>query len=125
MEIHIKTIPHSRQRYETVGDYWIDRQGVIQIRVSSMRSEISEQLVAIHELVEVVMCKWRMMDIKEIDKFDKEFEAQRKEGNLDEPGFDPKSPYRNEHAIATAVELMICAHLNIPWKEYEAKVNSL
>ena len=125
MEIHIKTIPHSRQRYETVGDYWLDRKGVLQIRVSNMKSEISEQLVAIHELVEFVMCKWRELDIKEIDKFDKEFEAKRKKGNTDEPGFDPKAPYRNEHAMATAVELMICSKLGIPWKEYEAKVNSL
>lgn len=125
MEIHIKTIPHSKQRYSTVGDYFVDKKGVLQIRISNMKSEISEQIVAVHELVEVIMCNWKGIRIKDIDNFDIEFEKKRKKGNLDEPGFDPKSPYRNEHAIATAVELMICAHLNISWKEYEEKINKL
>lgn len=124
-EIRIKVIPHSRQRYETCGDYWIDKKSVLQIRISNMKSTISEQLVAIHEFAEVIMIMWKGIDIKDIDKFDKEFEAKRKKGNSDEPGFDPEAPYRNEHAIATAIELMICAHLNIPWKEYEQNVLSL
>ncbi len=38
MDIHIKTVPHKEQRYNTVGDYWIEDR-VIQIRVSEMGNE--------------------------------------------------------------------------------------
>lgn len=125
MEIHIKTIPHSQQRYETVGDYWYDRKGILQIRVSKMDTSISEQLVAVHELVEVIMCLHKGVKISDIDKFDNEFEAKRKKGNNDEPGFDRNAPYRNEHAIATAVELIMCGYLDVPWQEHELQVNFL
>lgn len=124
MEIHIKTIPHSKQRYETVGDYFF-RKGILEMRVSDMKSDIYEQMVIIHELVEVVLVMYKGISIKDIDKFDKAFEAKREKGNVDEPGDDPSAPYRNEHLIATAVEKIICGYLNIPWKIYDEKVNSL
>lgn len=125
MEIHIKTIPHSKQRYETVGDYYFDKKGILQVRVSDMGCPIYEQMVALHELAEVMMVLHKGVKISDIDKFDKAFEAKRKEGNVDEPGDDPKAPYRNEHLIATAIEKIICAQLNIPWKKYDDTVNSL
>jgi hypothetical protein len=125
MEIHIKTIPHSEQRYDTCGDYFLDDNGVMQIRVSDIGMPLSEHLVAIHELIEVVMCIVKGITIRTIDDFDIAFEKNRKEGDLSEPGFDPEAPYRHEHAIATAVEMIICAHLGISWKEYEESINKL
>lgn len=125
MEIHIKTIPHNRQRYETVGDYYFDKKGVLQIRISDMNCQIYEQMVALHELSEVMMVLHKGIKMSDIDKFDKAFEAKRKEGNTDEPGDDPKAPYRNEHLIATAIEKTICGFLNISWKHYDDTVNSL
>ena len=34
MNITIKTIAHDKQRYDTVGDWWFDDEGDLQIRVS-------------------------------------------------------------------------------------------
>lgn len=125
MKIVIETIPHSEQRYETVGDYYQGKRGVYHITVSETGSDICNKMVAVHELVEMIMVEFKGIREQLITEFDKKFEANRKKGNTDEPGFDPDAPYRNEHAIATAVELMMCAHLNIPWKDYEDKINAL
>jgi hypothetical protein len=124
MNIIIKTIPHKHQRYETVGDYF--KIGELDtILVSNMGNPDYEFLVAVHELVEMYLCQRRGISERSICSFDIKFEKNRKEGNLDEPGDDPKAPYQNEHNFATAVERMVCAALGVKWKEYEKAVNKL
>ena len=59
MKINIETIPHGDQRYPTVGDYWDDENGVMQVRVSDMKDWRYEALVIIHELVEMFLTKHR------------------------------------------------------------------
>lgn len=125
MKIIIETIKHSSQRYSTVGDYWKDKKGNWHIKISETGSDITNKLIGVHELVEFVLTDFKGITEDDITKFDVDFENKRKKGNIEEPGFDPKAPYKNEHAIATAVELMMCAHLNISWKEYEQKINAL
>lgn len=128
MEIHIKTIPHSQHRYETCGDYWYDENGILQIRVSDMGNEKYETMVAIHELVEERLTKWRGITEQQIMDFDVEYEKQRMEclepHNL-EPGFDNNAPYRQEHTLATGIEMMICAYAGLSWFDYEQEINSL
>ena len=101
MKINIETIPHKDQNYETVGNYWIDEDGTWQIRVSDMKNWKYELLVAIHEIVEYALCLEKGIKEDDITAFDIAFEAKREDGNCDEPGDDPKSPYQNEHLIAT------------------------
>jgi hypothetical protein len=52
-----------------------------------------------------------------------EFEARRT--NDDEPGDDIKAPYRKQHCIATGVERMLVASLDMSWKEYEDAIRTL
>jgi hypothetical protein len=125
MKIIIETIPHKEQQYETCGNYWTDSDGTIQIRVSDMGNNIYEKLVAIHEVVECILTDYKGITEKEITDFDVEFENNRKDGDVSEPGFSKYAPYKNEHAIATAVELMMCAHMGISWQDYEKSINSL
>lgn len=125
MNICIKTIPHSQHRYETVGDWWFDKSGALQIRVSDMGNWKYEALVAVHELVEVLQCKYLRISTASVDKFDKEFERVRKPGNTDEPGDDSRAPYRVQHGIATGVERILAALLGVDWNKYDAKINSL
>ena len=125
MNITIKTIPHKEHRYETVGDWWFTKNGDIQIRVSKMDDWRYELLVGIHELVEVVLCKWMGVKQTSVDAFDIVFEKRRKKGNTDEPGDDRCAPYRFQHCIATGVERTMAALLNVYWTEYEEKINSL
>jgi len=123
--INIQVIPHSQQRYETVGDWWKDEQGILQIRVSEFDDWKMESAVAVHELIEIILCHARGIKQDIVDDFDKNFEANRQEGNTDEPGDDPKAPYRKEHFFATSIERLLCAELDINWKEYEEKINNL
>lgn len=123
-KIVIETIPHKKQRYETVGD-WYWKKGVLHIKVSRMSDWRREFLVAFHELAEVMLCKNRGVSQKSVDEFDIAFEKQRRPGNTDEPGDEPNAPYRPEHCFATGVERLMAAELNICWKDYDREVNSL
>lgn len=128
MEIRIKTIPHSDQRYPTCGDYWYDSEGVLQIRVSDLGDEMFESMIAIHELIEERLTKRRGLTEPEIMEFDLAFEKARALGlrkDDEEPGFAENCPYRNEHSLATACEMLICAQAGISWNEYSYQVNQL
>lgn len=126
--ITIRTIPHNDQRYETPGDWWFEPDGSLQILVSDMDNPDYEALVAIHELVEVLLCQKRGITQEAVDAFDKKFEEERKEGKHspeDEPGDDPAAPYGNEHFMATAVEELLAAQFEVDWHQYAEKVQSL
>lgn len=97
----------------------------LNIRVSNMSDWRYEALVAFHELAEVLICQQRGISQDAVDKFDKEFEANREPGNEDEPGDDPKAPYRKEHFFATNVEALLSAELNVNFQEYEREVEAL
>jgi hypothetical protein len=127
-QIVIKFIPHKKQRYETVGDYWTDKRGNLQIRISRFPIPIVEQCVAIHELVEAIMVNWNGLDFKIVDQFDLKYERERKKGLHgleEEPGFDKNCPYRNEHTIATSIEMLIIGFLGFAWSDYEKIINSV
>jgi hypothetical protein len=122
-KIVISAIPHKKHRYETCGDYY-KKNGELHIRVSKMNSN-HEFLVALHELIEWYLIDQKGVTIKEIDAFDMEFEKKRAPGNEDEPGDDPKSPYYQEHKIATTLEKTMATYLGVDWNKYSEHVNSL
>lgn len=123
-KIVIEFIPHNKQRYETVGD-WYYKKGVLHIKVSMMSDWRYEVLVAIHELAEVMLCRQRGIETAVVDRFDMEFERKRKPGNEDEPGDDPRAPYRKEHFFATNIERQLALELGVDWKTYDKEVVSL
>jgi hypothetical protein len=123
MEIHIKTIPHNEHRYSgTVGDYWEDENGVLQIRVSKMGNEDYEYLVAGHELREAYLCKKRGIAEPDITAFDIQFGI---EGGQGEPGDDPRAPYRKEHFFSTSIERLEAAELGVDWQKYDEAIIKL
>jgi hypothetical protein len=123
--IIIQTIPHDNQRYPTVGDYWRDEQDIIQIRVSDMKNSNYEFLVALHELIEMQLCKSAGIPFKIIDNFDKDYEQLRPKNDTSEPGDSPNSPYKKQHLIATGIEKIVCAELGIDWQTYDKTVTLL
>jgi hypothetical protein len=125
MKINFEVISHSAQRYDTVGDYWQDAYGIWQFRVSFMNNWKYELLIFIHELVEWILVRAAEVPIHEIDDFDLEFEARRAEGNMDEPGDDPRAPYHLQHSLATGVERIVAGVLGVSWKIYDEAVMSL
>lgn len=123
MEIVIKTIPHNEQRYETPGDWWWDENG-IQIRTSNTGSIAQDTLLIVHELVESLLCLCRGITQEQVDKFDLEYENNRKEGNEDEPGDDSNAPYKKEHCLATGIERILASELSVDWSKYADQIES-
>jgi len=125
MNVSIKVIPHKDQRYETCGDWFYDKSGGLQIRISKMSDWRFEMCIAVHELVEVLLCKHDGVTQKQVDRFDMNFEKNRKPGNTDEPGDSDKAPYRVQHGIASGIERVLGTILGISWNAYESEINSL
>src|SRR6267378_1867736 len=81
MKISVSSIPHSEQRYPTVGDYFYS-EGALQIRVSDLGDSRMEACVAVHEIIEALLCEARGVKEKVVDKFDLAYEARRASGEV-------------------------------------------
>ena len=126
LRMHIETIPHDQQRYETCGDYWEDENGIEQIRVSEMVDWRYEVLVAVHEIVEMALAKHRRIDENAITEFDIKFEESKAKGLCaGEAGDNVNAPYRKEHFFATNLERLFAAELGVDWFEYDRFVDAL
>lgn len=124
MKIIIDTIEHSKQRYETVGDWQFTDDGLL-ITVSKMNDIRYELCVAVHELCEVLMCMQRGISQFDVDQFDIKYECERKEGDESEPGDSPLAPYNRQHIVATCIERILAGELQVDWVKYEEAINSL
>jgi hypothetical protein len=119
MNITIQTIPHDQQRYPTVGDWvWVDDNN-LQIRVSHLGDRRYEALVAVHELVEALLCREHGITTEAADAFDKAFEGDG------EPGAAADCPYHLEHFHATVIEMTLARSLGVDWDEYDNAVSAL
>lgn len=128
MKIIITTTDHKNQRYPTVGDWYFEKtvtEEVLQIKVSKLSDWRREMLIAVHELVEVLLCKHDGVTQEQVDAFDMAFEKTRPEGNEDEPGDSTEAPYRRQHCIATGIERILAAELEVDWSEYEKELMNL
>lgn len=125
LRIQIETIPHSEQRYNTVGDWYYLPDATWMFKISSLGDWRMEVCVAIHELVECAICRFLGTSQQVVDQFDTEYEANRKPGDVSEPGDSANAPYRFAHCIATGVERVVAGVIGVSWKEYEDKINSL
>lgn len=133
LSICIKSIPHSEQRCKgNVGDYWIDPDGTVQIRVSECEIPgvpdwLAPFLIAVHEAVEERKTFMRGIKEPDIQAFDDRFYADQGEGKrpAGEAGNAPDSPYKQEHRFAENIERLICAQFGLDWSVYEQAVESI
>ena len=119
LKIDIKTIPESEHRYCTLGDYWDDPDGTTHIRCTALKSEASEFLVVIHELVEQYLLKVAGIREEDVKAFDIMFEQERAAGKWDEyaePGDDPRAPYRKQHFMAEVIERSLACMIGVDWR---------
>jgi hypothetical protein len=124
MKITIEFIEHQDQKYETVGNWFLEEDG-LHIQVSKFGNLFSQVCVAVHELIEAILCMQRNISPLDVDRFDIAFEEARIEGNTDEPGDSPDAPYRREHFFATNIERQLVHEMGIDWQEYERQINNL
>jgi len=126
MKITIETVPHKEQRYPTVGDWFYDECGDIVIRVSHLKDWRHEMLVAVHELVELLACKQDGVRQEDVDRFDMDYEKNRRPGDLtSEPGDDPNAPYADQHCLATGIERILAQQLGVKWSDYADEIECL
>lgn len=126
--IVIEAIPHNDQRYETCGDWFYNDQGELVIRVSQTNIK-QELLIALHELVEAMLCNFKGISESVVTDFDLKFESMRTAfpsivGDR-EPGDDDTAPYFHEHAMASRIEKWLAESMGVDWNKYEEEINSL
>ena len=124
-KVIIETIPHNKQRYKTCGDWFENGDNTLRIKVSSLFNYRYEYLIAIHELIEALLCHERGIAEGDVTKFDEQFEEFRPPLNTDEPGDHPLAPYKREHFFATSIERLVASELGVDWIKYEEAINKL
>jgi len=127
MRVIIDFVPHNKQRYDTVGD-WFWKGQTLHIKVSRLRSWTSSFYVAIHEFFEAMWCKYWNVKQAAVDKFDMEYEKNRKEGDNSESGDDPAAPYYWGHQGGSVIEKIASLWLENygdKWRRYDAEVRNL
>jgi hypothetical protein len=113
IDIVIKAIPKGEMRYPTVGDWWFDGEQ-LHIRVTDDVPENEQFTVALHELVEVWLCKNRGITQEAVDDFDiRGPGAEYCSENGIEPGDHPDAPYRREHRFAMLIEHLMAHELGL------------
>jgi hypothetical protein len=112
MQITIEIIPAYLMRYDTWDDWQVDKEGNITFQIADAGNDLHNKMTLVHALIEQLLTEAKGVSEETITKFDLEYAGD------DEPGEEPSAPYRDEHLIATAVEMLICSHLGLPWKEY-------
>ena len=125
-KITIETIPHSNQRPnigETVGDWNLDTSpGVTDIKVSKMIYFQYEELIAIHELVEMILCHDDGVTTEDVDDFDRNWKPH---DGIDEPGADINAPYHRQHVVAEIVERIVANELGVDWHKYNKAIDDV
>lgn len=125
----IRFIDHIDQRYETCGDWEVGAEGYHKISVSRVQPLKYSYLVAVHELIEMLLCMERGIPQYIVDDWDIAFEKKRlrfpRKMKDAEPGDNPAAPYFKEHQFASKIEKMLAKELKINWREYEEAISSL
>lgn len=125
MKIIIETVPHEEQRYETVGDWQNVNKEELHITVSKTHNWHYDALVAVHELLEALVCRDRGISQETVDAYDLLYLKNPPRGAPKEAGDSFTAPYRAEHFFATTVERMLAAELKVDWEAYEAELDKL
>jgi hypothetical protein len=118
-EITIRFIPHAAQRYPTAGD-WRHEDDRLAIYISRTENPLHEQLVAIHELSEALLCNNDGVTQEAVDAFD-----MGPGKDLDDPGNTTAAPYHGQHMTATAIERVMASAMRVDWAEYDAALMAL
>lgn len=119
----INSIPHSDHRYSTVGD-WQFREAQpscvrIDIQVSATADWRHAALIAVHELIEAILCRARGISQDEVDSFD------LAHSELSDPGASENAPYHDQHMVADFIERYLATELNVSWRDYTVALESL
>lgn len=100
-------------RYDSLGDFFRNGAGTDRIEIQDIGNTTYEICIAIHEFVEMMLCKTRGITYDQVDEWD--IDTFKGDG---EPGDDPLCPYHKEHVFASKIERMMCEELGCDWQVY-------
>lgn len=129
MNIHIKIIHNDAHRTPhgggkiTGADWYFDDKGDLQVRVSKMSDQRYEMALALHEMVEALLCHLDGVSQNDVDVFDTEYDKTHDASN--NAGDDPHAPYRIQHNWATAIERTFTGAANVDWETYDKELEKL
>ena len=112
------------QRYDTCGDWQFTHsqyflQDKLEIKVSRTKRVEYGYLLAVHEIIEAILCRSSGITQNQVDSFDMNFRGKG------EPGDDPNCPYHEQHCIATDIEKELAIAMMIDWETYDREIDSL
>lgn len=90
--IRIEFIPNSAQRYETAGDWYHEGDTLI-LKISKTEDPLHQQIVAVHELVEALLCNKDDITQEQVDEFDMIIGK-----HLEQPGDSRDAPYHEQYS---------------------------
>jgi hypothetical protein len=129
--IILQSLNQKEIRNDQAGDWMFPEDGTSLPLICSsawMTDWRSELAVAVHEMIEALLCEQHGVTDLQVTQHDAMFEEERTKGLhglYAEAGDDPRAPYRDEHAEATFAERAICAALGLAWGEHERNVEAL
>jgi hypothetical protein len=124
----IISLPITKQRFTTLGDWYEEEPGKFVITTSEMSDWRHEFLVLIHELTEWAICQAMGVSAANCDKFDSAWEREIEAGTKPlwaEAGFDKKCPYYRGHVWGARMERLFCYLLGCKWKDYTSACDDL
>jgi hypothetical protein len=115
-KVDIRFIPEAEMRQPGLGDWWFE-DGVLHIRATTDSEETRGDckwafLIALHEMVEAMLCRAHGVSQEAVDEFDLLFDSEEHDDE-DEPGDDRRAPYRKEHRAAMLIEHMMAHFLGV------------
>lgn len=117
MKIDIKSRKPEDMRYDTLGDWYYERDTlVIDVADRCPDGHLSPDqqfLIALHELVEAWLCDAKGITQATVDHWDFGEDEGRLVSFAEEPGDAPGCPYRKEHRFAMLIEHLMAHELGL------------
>jgi hypothetical protein len=120
MRVVIDTVALTDMRnFPQCGDWHFDGE-CLTVKVAANGDWRSEMCIAVHEIVEALLCRTQDIPETAIDDFDRSW---RPHSGLDEAGADPAAPYYMAHMSAMSLEHHLATVFGLPWARHEALID--
>lgn len=130
LQFAVMTLPWKQLRsHPDIGDWIVNKDNSpAVICAADTGNDISNAAILLHEIIESLLC-W-LMKVKEekVTAFDKMFFKEQEEGKHredDEPGYDPRCPYRIQHLVAERFERAFIEQAGMMWSQHEENCNKV
>jgi hypothetical protein len=124
------TLPHKQlPDYPDCGSWKVNADNSPAfIGAADTGDDISNAAILLHEFIEVMMCWIHGVKEESVSKFDKMWFEEQEKGlhtSDDEPGYDPRAPYRDWHLVAERFEREFVVQAGMMWNQHCENINKV